>query len=105
MTLRQEKLNTLFRKLIAQFVQNNVGDTLVTITDVHIAKDLHNANAYIAVFPEDSEKTVLSIIESKQKELREFLKKNTNIKTLPHIIFKIDKGEKNRQKIDDLLNG
>jgi len=104
MTLRQEKLNVLFKKLIAQFMQENIADVLVTVTDMHIGKDLRNAHAYIAIYPEKSEGATLSTIDLKQKELRTFLKKNTRIKTLPHITFKIDHGEKNRQRINTLLS-
>jgi hypothetical protein len=37
------------------------------------------------------------------KKLEEFLKKNMAIKTIPFVDIMIDQGEKNRQKIDELL--
>jgi ribosome-binding factor A len=35
--------------------------------------------------------------------MREFLKKNMRTKIIPFVDFAIDLGEKNRQKIDELL--
>lgn len=105
MTLRQDKLNMMFKKLITQFLQRNLGVALVSVTDFKISKDMHTARAYVAFYPEKNAEEIHSLIESKQKDLRNFLKKNTRVKILPQITFNIDKGEENRQKIDKLLSG
>ena len=105
MTLRQDKLNILFKKLITQFLQHNLDIPLVSITDFKISRDMHTARAYVSFYPEKNSEEIYSLIESKQKDLYNFLKKNTRMKILPRIIFTIDKGEENRQKIDTLLSG
>ena len=104
MTLRQEKLNTLFKKLIAQFLQEEIEHGLVTITSCTVMPNLRSARASLAVYPEKMEEKVLALVEEKQRDLRDFLKKNTRIKIIPIIIFSIDRGEQYRQKITDLLN-
>ena len=104
MTLRQEKLNTLFAKLLARFLQSTASDSsIVTVTHFDIATDMHSAHSYLSVFPEKNEAAVLAAIEKNRDELAEFLRKNTSMKFLPRIYFEIDKGEKNRQRIDELL--
>jgi ribosome-binding factor A len=53
--------------------------------------------------PENKEHDVIDFAKRKRAELREFLKKNMATKIIPFIDIEIDRGEKNRQKIDELL--
>lgn len=123
MTLREEKLNTLFKKLIAKFLHSELErGILVSVNNFIISKDLKNAVAFITiyphtfrsvvptkseqskhngikdvtVYPKNEEEIVLKEINAKKKELRDFFKEHTQIKTLPYVQFKIDLVEKNR---------
>jgi ribosome-binding factor A len=64
---------------------------------------MKRATIYITVLPIDKEKTALEFAKRKRADLRQFLKKNMPIKIIPFIDIAIDMGEKNRQKIDELL--
>ena len=55
------------------------------------------------MLPDEKEKLALAFVKRKRGELRAFLKKNIQIKIIPFIDIQIDQGEKNRQKIDELL--
>ncbi|MBI2109477.1 MAG: ribosome-binding factor A [Parcubacteria group bacterium] len=103
MTLRQEKLNALFKKLIAQFLSISVTDTLITVTECIVAKDVKNATAFIAIYPEDKTDSTMSLILEKQKELHDFLGQHTKMKYVPHLTFTVDTGEQKREKINKLL--
>ena len=104
MTLRQEKLNTLFKKLTARFLQNESDKSLLTtVTDFKISSDLRRATAFISVFPENKEGKALDLLQKKRNELKEFFKQNTEMKIVPSVDFQIDKGEKNRQRLEKLL--
>ena len=48
-------------------------------------------------------KVEIDFAKRKRGELRDYLKQNLNIKSIPFIDIEIDLGEKNRQKIDELL--
>ena len=104
MTLRQEKLNTLFKKLIARFFGAYGADALITITNCRVSRDAKNAKVLIAVYPENKTNSVMSLIQKEQKELGEFLKQHTRMKFIPHFIFLTDTGESKRQKISELLD-
>ena len=56
------------------------------------------------VFPETMEKTALEFAKRKRGELKQFVIDNSRIGFVPQLDFAIDLGEKNRQKIDQLLN-
>jgi ribosome-binding factor A len=64
---------------------------------------MKRATIFITVMPESKEKEALEFAKRKRAELRDFLKKNIEIKIIPFIDIEIDRGEKNRQKIDELL--
>ncbi|MCE9585044.1 ribosome-binding factor A [Candidatus Nomurabacteria bacterium] len=104
MTERTEKISQMIRKLSAEFLgRENNKTSLITVTSSDTSPDLKKATIFITVLPESREATALDFAKRKRAELRDYLKKNMQIKTIPFIDIQIDRGEKNRQKIDELL--
>lgn len=104
MSLRNEKVANLIKELSAKFLERENNHTsLITVTNCNISNDLKNSTILITVLPENKETDALNFAKRKRKDLRQFLKKNMQIRTVPFIDIQIDKGEKNRQKIDELL--
>ena len=104
MTQRNEKVVSMIKELSAQFLgRENNRTSLITITSCTASPDLKRATIFITVFPSTKETAALSFVKRNLKELREFLKKNMQIKIIPFLDVAIDQGEKNRQKIDELL--
>ncbi len=103
-TERQEKVSNFLKELTANFLaRENNNTSLITVTDCSVSPDMKKASIYITVLPENREATALDFAKRKRGELREFLKKNMSTKVIPFIDIEIDRGEKNRQKIDELL--
>ncbi len=101
---RNEKVANQMKELAASFLgRENNRTSLLTVTSATCSPDLKRGTIYITVFPTDSETSALAFVKRKRGELREFLKKNLPIKIIPFIDIAIDQGEKNRQKIDELL--
>lgn len=104
MTNRNEKVANLIKELSAQFLgRENNKTSLITVISCNTSPDLKRATIFITVLPESKEHDALDFAKRKRRELREFLKKNLQIKTIPFLDIEIDKGEKHRQKIDELL--
>ena len=104
MTQRNEKVANIIKKLAARFLgQENNRTSLITVTSATVSPDLKRATIFITVLPNTKETGALDFVKRKRKELREFLKKNMPIKIIPFLDVVIDLGEKNRQKIDELL--
>ncbi len=104
MTERNEKLANLIKELSAQFLnRENNRTSLITVTACTTSPDLKRATVLITVLPDKKEHGALDFAKRKRGELREFLKKNMKVKIIPFLDIQIDKGEKNRQKIDELL--
>ena len=104
MPQRNEKVANNIKELAAQFLgRENNRTSLITITACTVSPDLKKATIFMTVLPSSKEDNALGFVKRNLKDLREFLKKNLEIKIIPFLDVKIDQGEKNRQKIDELL--
>ncbi|MDD5721467.1 MAG: ribosome-binding factor A [Candidatus Pacebacteria bacterium] len=104
MNQRNEKVANQIKELSAQFLGREDNKTsLITVTSATTSPDLKRATIFITVLPDSKEKSALDFVKRKLKDLREYLKKNMPIKIIPFLDVSIDLGEKNRQKIDELL--
>ncbi|MBA3732821.1 ribosome-binding factor A [Patescibacteria group bacterium] len=105
MSNRNEKIEEILHDLGARFLLLN-GNTssLLTVTRVELTRDGKRATIFFTVFPETFEKTALEFAKRKRSEFKEFVKDNSKLGRIPQLDFEIDTGEKNRQKIDSLLN-
>ncbi len=105
MANRNEKIKEILHDLGARFLSlNGNGSSLITVTDVNLTRDGKYATILFTVFPIDFEKTALEFAKRKRSEFKEFVKENSRLGRIPQMDFEIDDGEKNRQKIDDLLS-
>ena len=101
---RNEKIANLIKELGAVFLERENNHTsLITVTSCSVSPDTKKATIFITVLPDEKERVALEFVKRKRGDLREYLKKNLRIKIIPFIDIEIDKGEKNRQKIDELL--
>jgi ribosome-binding factor A len=103
-TQRQDKVANLLRELASTFIQGESNKTsLITITACTVSKDLKKATLFFTVLPDDKERVALEFLKRKRSEFRDYLKGKLETHTIPFVDFEIDKGEKNRQLIDQLL--
>ena len=101
---RKEKVASLIKELSAQFLEReNNRTSLITVTSCDTSPDLKKATIFITVLPDEKEHDALDFAKRKRGELRNFLKGKMRTKNIPFLDIRIDQGEKNRQKIDELL--
>lgn len=101
---RQGKVANFLKELSAQFLERESnGTSLITVTSCTVSPDLKKGTIFITVLPDEKEHDALDFAKRKRGELRDHIKKNMKTKFIPFIDIEIDKGEKNRQKIDELL--
>ncbi|MEJ0002249.1 MAG: ribosome-binding factor A [bacterium] len=104
MTQRQEKVANFIKELTAKFLAAETNRTsLITITGATCSPDLKRATVFMTVLPEKKEAEALEFAKRKRGDIREYLKKHMQTKVVPFLDIEIDRGEKNRQKIDELL--
>lgn len=102
---RQDKMRQLLREITANFFAREAGiRSLITVTDVTISPDFKRATVFITTIPESEEVNALDFAKRKRSELRDFIADTAKLRTLPVFEIRIDEGERNRQRIDELLN-
>lgn len=100
---RDQKLKDVIREAAAQFLQREGNYTsILTVTDISLSDRGNQATIFFTVLPESKEKGALDFVKRKRAEFREFFKDKARMRALPFFDFEIDKGEKNRQKIDEI---
>ncbi len=100
---RLEKVNSLLRNLTAEFLAKNSGNSIIAVNYIETSSDLKIAKIFISIFPESKETEAIKALKLKAGELREFIGSQIKMKFLPRFEFEIDKGEKEKQKIEKLL--
>ncbi len=100
---RQEKVNSLLKNLAAYFLSKKTTGAIITVTRVETSKDLKSAKIFISIFPETKEKEMLDLMNERKGELRKYIGSQIKMKFLPTLEFEIDKAEKSRKRIEELL--
>lgn len=96
-------MRAFLRLTAANFFTREAGpNSLITVTDATISPDFKYGTIYLTVFPTSEEERALDFAKRKRTDLREFLKNNSKMRSLPVLEIKLDEGERNRQRIDEL---
>ncbi len=91
-TRRQERVNSLLRRIISSFIKSNFDSRVImTVTRVEIVKDLRSAKIFISVFPAEKEKEILALLKKKKQGLYNYVKSKSKMKFLPSFSFLLAK--------------
>ena len=102
---RQEKLNSLYQKIISEFMERRLRlkQGIFTVTKVQISERGERLKVYFSVWPDAQEKNVLKFLRENMSELRSHLAGKIDAKFVPELEFLLDDSEKKRRKIETLL--
>jgi ribosome-binding factor A len=101
---RKEKVASLLKKIISEFIiRLGFKNIIITVTHLKITNDLKNCKIFVSVYPDNSEAEVLSKLRSEMKNLIARIKRQTELKFLPHFEFRIDEGVKKQQRVEEIL--
>jgi len=108
MTKRTDRLNSLLKQVISEVVTRDVRNpkvnTLVTITEVDISKDLHNARVYVSVIgTNEDKKQTLAALQSAAGFISVHASKKITIRYFPTLTFYLDSSVEEHLHIDALL--
>lgn len=104
MDIKHDKIQgTLMRAAAEFFNLESNGASLITVTSASLTPDGKFMTLYVSILPVEKEEAALDFLKRKRTELRTYVKNHSRIGRLPFLEVAIDRGEKNRQKIDELL--
>jgi len=103
--IKKGKTIEIIHRLVAKFVQDiSSPASLITITRVELSMTGKEAKVFFTTLPENQEDTALKFLIRKTPEFKKYLRDKSRLGLIPHIDFKIDYGERNRQRLDKLSN-
>lgn len=104
MSDRHLRVESLIREIVAKYISQEANtNPLITITRVSISPDYHKATVFFTTIPKEKENDALIFMKRNGKEMRTFVKKNSNSKIIPFLEFMVDYGERHRQDIDEVV--
>jgi len=105
MRYRQERLSNLIQEELNKIISREIEfpNCLMTIVNVEIDNKLSQAIVNFSVLPSEKFEEVLKILEKNRNHLQYLLMKKINIKPMPKIIFKIDRGLEKAAEIEKIL--
>ena len=107
MSQRMEKVQKLARQVLGEEIQNlkdpRVG--FATITAVKITPDLRHARVWVSVLgTEEEAKNTMAGLDSARPFLRSELGRQMRMKYLPELVFELDKGAEEAQRLDEIFH-
>jgi ribosome-binding factor A len=75
----------------------------VTVTGFTLSSGHDSASLLVSVLPVEREKEVLDTFRRHGHELHDYLDQHVRTRTIPFVHLEIDLGEKNRQRMEELL--
>ncbi len=102
---KYDSLKENIRELAADFISKNSNrQSLITVTDVEISNRGNQAVIKISVLPESEEKKAFEFVSRQMHDFKIYVQDKSRIGRIPFFSVQIDKGEKNRQKIDEITS-
>lgn len=99
-----ESLEKEIRKHVADYINREASRmSLITITRGELSSDGKRFLVYVSILPERAEPIALDFLKRHQDLIRDYVKKHARIRAVPWLRFTLDHGEKNRQRVDQLL--
>lgn len=103
MKYKKEKLTSAIQELAGKYIATkSFANTMITITDVLMSECFSKAKICFTVYPTDKEKLIETKLNRGKGRFAQYVKSNGRITSIPHFSFAIDKGEKHRQRIEEL---
>ena len=100
---RKVKVEEAMHRLAATFIEReSERNSLITVTQIDISPDLHNATIFISVLPDNKAEDALNFCKRKMTDFKNYVKQNVHMNVIPFFDVKLDMGEKNRQRIEEL---
>jgi ribosome-binding factor A len=104
---RARRLAGRIKQIVATGIETQVKDPrlgMVTITDVRVTGDLHDATLFYTVFGSEDERAASAMaLESAKGVLRSEVGRQTGVRFTPSLTFVLDAVPQTAKQIEDLL--
>lgn len=100
---KKEKVVEVLSHAAAEFIQRESNrNSLITVTNVALSSDFQKSTIFVTIFPENQENAGMDFLTRNLGEFRIFVKQKTRLRNIPWFDFKLDDGEKSRQRVEEI---
>lgn len=101
--VKHDRIAEVIHRLAAEFIRDEATNaSLLTVTRVELNPSGKDAVIYFTTIPESEEDTAQKFLDRKTGEFKFYVRNKSKIGIIPHLRFKIDYGERNRQRLDEI---
>lgn len=101
---KHNRLQALIGEIASEFLSRESNRTsIITITSVELSRDEKYATILFTAFPDGKEEEALDFLKRNRSDFREFFMEKSRVQRVPFFDFRIDAGEKNRQRVEELI--
>jgi ribosome-binding factor A len=104
---RSRRMAGRIRQIVATYIESQIKDPrlgMVTVTEVRMTGDLHDATIFYTVFGEELEREdSAAALEAAKGQMRSEVGRQTGVKFTPTLTFILDRLPDNAKHIDELL--
>lgn len=102
---RTERVSKLIREELSKIIgkECEFPGLLVTLTSVDVDKNMEHAKVGVSVLPESGEEYAMHELERRTGWLQHLLFVKINIRPMPMIAFRIDRGFENAAEVEKAL--
>ena len=101
---RHKRLTEAIKQHAANFLEHESNrQSLITVTNARLSSDIKHIEILLSVYPETQEAVACSFAKRRVADFRTYLKQHARLKFIPRITFELDQGEKNRRRVEELL--
>jgi ribosome-binding factor A len=98
-----ERDTEALREAAALFLSREANrNSLITVTRAMLSEDRKRGTIFITVLPDDAEEAAVAFANRNRGEFGKFFETQVRGMRIPQVEFVIDRGEKNRQRLDEL---
>ena len=91
MSDRHIRVASLIAEFAASFIQREANtDPMITVTRVTTSPDYKNVTIFFTTIPDGRDEDALIFLKRSGRELRQYIKKKSNLKIIPNIEFSVD---------------
>ena len=102
---RHDRATSLIKEVAATFIRQEANtNPPITVTNVTISPDYRRVTIYFTTIPDGREADAEIFLKRSAIDMRNFIKKHTKLRTIPHLDFSVDYGERHRQHIDEIAH-
>jgi ribosome-binding factor A len=98
-----QKFDELVKRELSKEMQTLFPDSFISITQVHVSKDLSFAKIWLTTPTKDID-IMVKQVQAKTSDIRRKLSQKIIARKVPNLYFVSDKTEEHAQKIENLLS-